>query len=44
MKIRKITFSVKLPIELEMALKLNSGQKNMPFFIITGKSVSYGTS
>ena len=44
MKIRKITFSVKLPRELEIALKINSGQKDVPFIIITGKSVSYGTS
>ena len=44
MKIRKIAFSVKLPRGLEIALEINSGQKDVPFITIIGKSVFFGTS
>ena len=44
MKIWKIAFSVKLARGLEIVLKINSGQKDVPFITIIGKSVSWGTS
>ena len=44
MKIRKFEFSIILPKGLEIVLKINSGQKDMPFIAIFGKSVSSGTS
>ena len=40
MTIRKIAFSAKLARGLEIVLKLNSGQKDVPFITIIDKSVS----
>ena len=40
MKTRKIAFSVKLARSLEIVLKINSGQKDVPYITIISKSVS----
>ena len=44
MKIQQIAFYVQLPRGLEIISKINSGQKDVPFITIIGKSISCGTS